>query len=448
MAILRGALVLAAWLAFVGTPAQAGNRYTYLIGARAAGMAGAFTALANDGSAAWYNPAALSLSDRHSFDLSATAYGLEIREVPGLIRTTFGGDTGEADLAASTLNIVPSSLDMVYRLSAPGAAVRHVLALSVLVPEQSDLSARFDYRNDDFGYAQKIVLSETGALYYIGPSYGVWLNEHVSVGGSFFLTYEKFDYSSRVQLHGDVARGAVPADLFALIEQSAQGWSVGLVLSGAVHLRYRGWRAGLTARTPVFRVFRDAEVSSVEALSDPSVPTSDFVSDDRSLNEWGFAMVRPAEIRLGLGYEDEGVWRVGLDASWHSPLSSSAEALDWGHTFNVALGVEVHLLDWLPLAFGFFTDFHPERRRSDFGEAQTDYYGGTLALSFLSPYEVSGSDKTDRIVFTTTVGLHYAYGAGRATGLHFDYDTNTYDETSRPLRAHDVHVFAGSSVQF
>ena len=445
------AIVLALCLLMGAASAQAGNRYTYLIGSRAAGMAGAYTALANDGSAAWYNPAALTLSDRHSFDLSATAYGIEVLDVPGMVQTQFAGDVGSTDFGASTINIVPTSLDMVYRLSAPGAETRHVLALSVLVPEQYDISANFDYTNDTYGYEQKISLAEQGALYYIGPSYGARVTPHVSVGGSLFFAYEKYDWTSRVSMHGDGGVAGGTQDWFALIDSSGQGMHVGLMLAASVHLRYGGWRGGLVARTPVFQIFQQADLVDVEALSDPvsgATPVSEFVADDRTVTEWGFAMVRPAEIRLGFGYEVEARWRVGLDVTWHSALSNADLDAKLRNTVNVALGAEVYLTDTLPLAFGFFTDFHPEDKRPDFGQRQADYYGGTLSLTLLSPYQVRGSDKTDRITFATTIGLHYAYGSGDATGIAFDLDNGTTSTTTRPYTGHDFHLFAGSTVRF
>lgn len=446
------ALSLALLLAAPST-AHAGNRSTYFVGGRAAGMAGAFTAFGDDGSAAWYNPAALSVIDRNSFDLSASAYGFEIVDVPGMVQTTLGGRTHDSDYHTSALAIVPTSLDAVFRLSRPGAAVRHTLAFSVLVPLQRNISQSFEFEEPEARYRQKFRLADQVSRYYVGPSYGVWLNENVSVGGSLFAVYDQVKSTASAYFHQDDPLGDPPLDSFFLSQQSQDGMILGLSASAAVHLRFGGFRLGAQIRSPVFRIYTSAEETNVAA----SVLTplafdgtaSDFSDEDRSISEWGFDQSAPLSATLGLGWDVPRSWRAGVDVTWHSSLELQ-NAPDFRDTVNVSVGAEVWLSDTIPLSFGFFTDFSPQGELADFGDRQMDYLGGTLAVSFLSPYKIVESEKTDEITFATTVGLHYAYGFGEAVGMlfYFDVPEGDIEFPRRDATGHDIHLFVGSTVRY
>jgi len=443
-------LVGALWAA-APPAARAGNRSTYLVGGRAAGMGGAFTAFGDDGSAAWYNPAALPSTNRHSFDLSASAYGFEIIDVPAMVRTTLAQQQHDSEFHASALAIVPTSLDAVFRLSARDAAVRHSLAFSVLVPAQRDIAQTFEFEEPLADYRQKFRIADQVASYYIGPSYGVWLNEHVSVGGSLFAVYEQYKGAASAYFHRDLADGETPLDWFYLMEASEDGIVLGLTASAAVQLRFDGFRLGAQLRSPVMRVYTSADATDVNAavLTPPDFPaaSSDFADSDRSTSDWGFTAAAPLALTLGLGWDVPQSWRLGVDVTWHSSLALD-DAPDYRHTFNVAVGGEVWVTDHIPLSFGFFTDFAPEDAISDFGERKMDYYGGTFAVTFLSPYAVTGSEKTDRITFATTIGLHYAYGFGEAVGLELDFDAAQSLQPRRDATGHDVHLFVGSTVRY
>jgi long-chain fatty acid transport protein len=450
-AAVRVALAVTLWAALDAPVAHAGNRSTYFVGGRAAGMAGAFTAFGDDGSAAWYNPAALPSTNRHSFDLSASAYGFELIDVGAMVRTTLGQRTNDSDFSASALAIVPTSLDAVFRLSDRDARVRHALAFSVIVPVQRNISQTFEFAEPLASYKQKFRLADQVASYHIGPSYGVWLNEHVSVGGSLFVVYDQFESTASAYFHRDLTTGGAPLDWFFLSETSEDGLVLGLTASVAVQLRFDGFRLGAQLRSPVMRLYTSAESTNVNAVVQtvPDFPRteSDFTDDDRSISDWGFEQVAPLSLTLGLGWDVPQSWRLGVDVTWHSS-AALANAPDFRHTINVALGGEVWLTDALPLSFGLFTDFAPQEDIAGFGERKMDYYGGTLAVSFLSAYAVADSEKSDQITFATTLGLHYAYGSGQAVGILFDFDRSLSDLPRRAATGHDIHLFVGSTVRY
>src|SRR5512138_3371041 len=62
------------------------NFKPYIVGGRAAGMGGAFTALADDGSGAYHNPGGLAFTRSSSLSFSVNAYGL----VGGTVKDALG----------------------------------------------------------------------------------------------------------------------------------------------------------------------------------------------------------------------------------------------------------------------------------------------------------------------------------------------------------------------
>jgi hypothetical protein len=85
-------LALAA-IALVSTPcgrALAGNEEGVLIGNEAAMSGGAVTAVIDDGTAVWFNPAGLAHITRTQIDASGSATQLRLAETPELLSSASG----------------------------------------------------------------------------------------------------------------------------------------------------------------------------------------------------------------------------------------------------------------------------------------------------------------------------------------------------------------------
>lgn len=129
-----GAL-LPALLAAGAARADESNFRPYLVGARAAGMGGAFTALADDGSGAWYNPGGLAFVQHSELSIAGSVYGL----VSGRFENALGDGH---DFRYSGIATLPTTTAAIWRIAgADGTA--DVLSLSVFVPD----SVRIDDRD-------------------------------------------------------------------------------------------------------------------------------------------------------------------------------------------------------------------------------------------------------------------------------------------------------------
>jgi hypothetical protein len=127
------ALASPAWA--TSPPTIYDNTQSYPLGSRAAGMGGAYTALACDEGALHYNPAALACSGHSRIELAANAYMLQHLESPNAL------GPGQ-DITATTYHPLPSIAGFV-RLLSPGDAkgVGAIgLGLTVTVPRSVSLS--------------------------------------------------------------------------------------------------------------------------------------------------------------------------------------------------------------------------------------------------------------------------------------------------------------------
>src|SRR2546428_3805175 len=104
---LAGVFLLANVLA-PGSRADDSNFRPYVVGGRASGMGGAFTALADDGSGPYYNPGGIAFARRSSVSLNASVYGV--------VTGTYANALGQGhDFTFSDLNTLPLSTSFISK---------------------------------------------------------------------------------------------------------------------------------------------------------------------------------------------------------------------------------------------------------------------------------------------------------------------------------------------
>ena len=131
---ISGIAALAMSLCLSANPgsAQVSNYSTYLFGERAMGMGGAFTGLASDASAAFYNPAGLAFQMRSQISASISLNAITRVELEDGFRT----EIGDADLIHEFNGAVPLFVGMVRKVGSEDdfGFARHALALSTVYP--------------------------------------------------------------------------------------------------------------------------------------------------------------------------------------------------------------------------------------------------------------------------------------------------------------------------
>src|SRR5499433_3599198 len=139
------------------------NFRPYILGSRAAGMGGAFTALSDDGSGSYYNPGGLAFTRRSSISLSVSVYGV----VTGSYSNALGPGH---NFTYGDLNVVPSCTSAIRKFGQPNPETGvpdNTFVLSVLVPD----SIHNDDR-DSIGLPENaFFLSQDSQTLWIGGGY-------------------------------------------------------------------------------------------------------------------------------------------------------------------------------------------------------------------------------------------------------------------------------------
>lgn len=249
-----------------GGPALAGGLSTPGQGARAVSMAGAFTAVADDGSAVFYNPAGISQIDGTSIEGGLAFLSPELRY------TTPGGAT-----ETSTKHAFAPSLFVTRRFTDKLSA-----GLGLYAPYARDAEFPDDLANGFASLRSKIVRTDLSGVVSYQAS------DAFSIGGGLVVGYSQVDRS-------------IPAGASLRINDKMDGVGfggiVGLLWKVNAHLK-----AGVTYRTEM-SVDHDGERTLVAG----GVPTT---SNAR-------AEVRyPASLGLGIALSPSENLTLALDANW------------------------------------------------------------------------------------------------------------------------------------
>lgn len=455
-----GAIAVGLVATLTTTSLEAGNDHTFPIGGRAAGMAGAYAAMADEASVAWYNPAGLGFNERYSLDVSATAFFLQVVRIPELIRTTLPSGTRADSFHINSFQVVPTSLTYVYRIGTPAreALTAHSFALSVFVPQSEKFSKALTLDTDEtepqsgvpFSYHQKMHLQVERTVYYLGPSWGMRIGRSLSVGASLFATYSLETQRAGFNLN---LRSPSGQNYFFVNYGELSATEIGLepVVGAQVRFADERLRLGLTLRLPGFRFLRASQGSWLEAQALPAEQHNIYEEPVLDRTEWGFKMSSPPRATLGVAWNEPGRFTVSADVDLIAPFRDRDAGVDDRFRVNGRAGCEFLLGLRHAVSAGVFSDVAPERSISGFAESRLHFVGATIAFSFLSPYDVTGSEKTDRITFSTTLGLKYAFGFGDVVGLDLDplaLSGQTQALVAKPIRVHDVSAILGSSLIF
>lgn len=417
-----------------------------LLGEHASSLGGAFTAVADDPSAAWYNPAGLA-------HLPSSIFGanLDLYEVSRYERTDALQVRGKtADLETRLLTTVPSAFGVAWSVGG-----RHGVAVSVLVPEVERLSG---------GVAAEAAPAErevaSGALeletsdqtWLVGPSYGFRVTESLSLGASLF--YELRQRRETVRRRSATASvGAEPGavDSLALDLTDTRG-SHG-ALTGVLGAMWSAGalRLGLSLQPPGLSLHDDLSLYVSRGLgAGPEAPDGLYL---RQVFELGWTVRSPWRATLGASLA-LGDWLLAADLRGQAggdafdtvdPPETSGLAprrIEPEATLNGNLGAEYRLAERYTLRAGAFTRFAglaaPDGTDPNAPEV-LDLVGAVLGLT-----RRSGAT-------TLTIAAGYTHGWGQVPGLRLEAGpdgrprlTGVVDDTRRQA----IRLSTGGSYAF
>jgi hypothetical protein len=358
------------------------NHYqNYLVGERAVGYAGAFTAIADDSSAVFYNPAGLTQLDKSSLSLAAAVYGFANESIS--LETT-GGSGGATLLGsdATTFITYPTTAVWIQRLR-PGdksGRGRMLAAISLITPFSRVGRSLTPYETapEDLGNGQtltergfEVQLAEDDTL-WIGLSYAWRPLSWLHVGATAFFTlrsgiYHFYDLAGQTVRDVGGNTTLVEGRATRIAAEFAHYGMVGLL--GVLAEPIKGLRVGLTFRTPQLSLGSKLSVNVIQAAR-PDINAQVDVLQAQIGGD--FNDRKPWRASLGVAYAKRRRFGVSVDFSLYGPAApyhvmdldldvTSGEGnglfpLEQRLIWQLNIGGEYYVLPFLSLRAGFFTN--------------------------------------------------------------------------------------------
>jgi long-chain fatty acid transport protein len=418
----------------------------YPVGNRAAGLGGAFAAIANDPSGLFYNPAGIVDVTRNNLSVSTSLYGLESTSPVGL---------ASIDIAHLALNIIPSEVGSTNIIGKPklGESARAVWGLDVMVPSSRNASFQQQQQQGDSLRSNSETFRDQTLWAGLGAAYR-W-DDRWSFGLSAFVRHREISLNRRTT--GSAQSGEYLDETASL---NAFDDSL-LAILGAHYQLDTNWSFGLSFQTPSIDVRSGGQASGsrVQWAAGGASPTHEefAASTDKDDRAMKLETRTNGLFRLGAAYGLDRLLTVTVDITVAMPVTYNrvqfrdASLQSWfplplhitrETTVNGSLGVEWLFTEHMSLAGGFFTNrsSSPTVKMSETGEVvggrdalpHVDLYGGSLAWGWFGEHSL------------TRVGIAGSTGLGQDV----TYDATRQIWISQPLRETFAYVFVSSTFRY
>ncbi|MDJ0834019.1 MAG: hypothetical protein QNJ69_10890 [Gammaproteobacteria bacterium] len=371
---------LTAWLLLGYTMSAAADIYHYdnmLIGDRASGMGGAYTAISDDASGLYYNPAGIVFSEDLKLSASVNAYHTSNLEYKGVL--SGGNWTRESS------SLVPNFFGITRKLGDGYFGFSYAVTESVAENQDSV------FRNFGIVDLFTVNINNRDDTTKIGPSYAIKLTDSLNLGATLYMHIRERETINNQWIRNNDSSFEWSNRYF---ETSETGINpiLGLLWSPSDELSI-----GLSLRK-TFILSSDTE-QQVTLVTDTGNSDPVFTSSDEERE-------LPLNIRIGVAYFPSNRFLLDVDLSYYEATSGFLS--DAEETINLAAGIEYYVDSSWAVRGGIFTNNAntPEIRAGGVDQDDhVDLTGFSLSLSRFS--------KTSSV----TAGFSISSGTGEAQVL-------------------------------
>lgn len=339
-----------AWITFTilalapGTALAGFSNYnSILVGHRAAGMGGAYTALTDDTAAAsFYNPANLTLMDGNKLSASVTLFNK--------YDTTFGKENefDQAPLRVNrgTITPIPSSGGTVYTFG------NFAFGISIIYPDLDQFNGEIRNTSTTNSY-----LNLRDSSLWIGGSLSFRWDPKNSFGLTMYYTSR--DYTRSVTDKTDSGGVATITNEEKTFSQNSLIYLLGWTRRLGGH-----WKLGASYR-PI-----SLPISGEGTLFTSEVSTSG-TNNSQSFDLQSDTLI-PERLAVGIGYERSGHSAFAFDLHYYGKAEyrdlkdeSAGDFIRHEPIVNGSIGYEYWMRHWISLRVGAFTNFSSHAQVDD-----------------------------------------------------------------------------------
>ncbi len=438
------------------------HRQTLPLGQRAVGMGSAFTAVADDPSATYYNPAGLGILDDGALSASLTVTAFDRLQISHGYRTS----RANASLSHDQGTSLPVFASAVKRVGAhtPYGQRRHAIAFSTFTVSARQLNFDVEAMAPDHSSVDTLTVDLQERTAWSGLSYGVFVTPHLSLGISTFLSIEQTRYDEE---RISSTLGAVNAD--GSYASSSSTWVHHLVHTnvknlvariGALYTVDERLSLGIMFQPPSVHLRGRADVRERAANTDLNATPATSTLFDASEGGLSSQSPIPWELRLGFSYELYDWLRIAGDSSLYGangtrthpivaigprkpdpqtgavPEPGNFIAETWYRTMsgNLALGAEALFKEHYTARAGVYTDFSSA---PSIPRTATAYYAPDIHRIGITASVGLLEQRSD-----ISLGMIGVFGTGHAQSYSPDsgINTSTYQRTRATERMFLVFI--------
>ena len=383
-----------------GARAQRTNYQEILVGDRSAGLGTAFTGLANDSSAIYYNPAGLLQQEHATVTGGLYLQAFQTVEIAGGVRTDYGTFDLEDNsrptfpaFVASTINVGPRDEQ---------GRRPHVIGITSFRLRNQDGRLSESFLNPDTGLEDTFRLNVRDRTTYYGVSFSTRFSEETSGGVSLFLSEQKLRHEQEVVR----VTGPVPFDIstsqlsFADVTLRTKAYYA-LLRFGALHRISEQLQIGGMLQLPGVRIKArtnfERQFAAYDLTTNPGSAIYAYSDDDDVQTRTPI----PLELRLGVAYRHSEHYLLTVDLSFVSPVldretfdipgipGSPVSSVYYPQStqrraiVNVSAGFEWRVARVLMLQLGAYTNFSSampiDEPTNQFAPPDIDTFGFTVA---------------------------------------------------------------------
>ncbi|MBR3731893.1 MAG: outer membrane protein transport protein [Spirochaetales bacterium] len=400
------------------------NHYiNVFVGDRAAGLGGAYTALADGPEGVFYNPAGLAFSSSQYFSLSANAIQFKMLYYKDVYTKS---DGSPFNYMRYSLSFIPNFFGFIQK------AKHFTWAITVSCPDSEFYDQRENANVTDYLDAKKTVPVTTplnvnfnykNQIYEAGPSIAFLPNKYFAIGMSAFFRYRDIQLINQNVRSFTEDIGGIPYDYFETTSVYENERILGLNFQiGIQVMPIDKLSIGYSISTPFDMVdFKTHQSSNMKMMRNSNNGVVDSSNYNRTVTNNTFnayhlaenGLFRPLYIKQALGFcffinksillTLDGYLYIpiqNLDINgnlvsyqWNKDTNRYDTYLGRGSTLynklnvtgNVAMGFECYITPNFPLRLGFFTNFTNSQEIKD-GDVNKDDYihllGGSFSFGF------------------------------------------------------------------
>lgn len=339
----------------------------FLIGERASGMGGSYTAISDDPSGLYYNPAGIVYSTGKNLSASVNAYYN--------LTKTYDNVIGGNGWKRNATSLLPNFFGIVQPLGKFKFGFSYTVPDSIIEDQDQTFGGSIPTTLGSPATRYTINFNNEDNTYLVGPSIAGELTGNLSAGLTLYLYHRhnqailnqfiqlqdgRYEWSN--QYIEKIERGYKP--ILGVMWTPAEKLSIGVSLA-----KIFVYSSSMSSQS----IVKDAD-----AVSPNDVTIVDAGSSTRKKY--------PYELRVGAGYFPSSSIVVSADAAYYTKVTDPVNG-DRVSVLNVAVGTEYFMSKTLALRGGLFTDMAntPELDpTSSNQDEKIDLYGMSLSISNFS----------------------------------------------------------------